>query len=129
MSNLQLDWSSAEVSDGKLTVRLDDKPDSEWSARFERTVQLLDHGNWPDINLKKGQITVKQIEEGSEERLRFFLESAVQEANGESEPDQEAEKDETEDEDEPSEDDPDVEMTDRFRAFASEGEAREASEE
>ncbi len=124
MGNLQLDWSTAEVSGGKLSVSLSDKPDGEWAAVFERTALLLDRGTWPEIKLKKGTITVKDLEEGSEEKLRFFLESVVQEANAEQEPD-EADEDASEEETESGaeeadqESDPDREMTDRFRAFAS----------
>jgi hypothetical protein len=109
MADLQLDWSSAEVSQGKLSVSLDGKPTKEWRARFERTVQLLDHGTWA-------------VEPGSEEKLRFFLDSVVQEANGEQpdeNDDEERDGDQVETEPE-ADDDPDREMTDRFRASAPE---------
>jgi hypothetical protein len=129
MTNLQLDWSTAEVSKGKLTVSLDDRPSDQWVARFERTARLLDHGTWPDIKLKKGEITVKGVEPGSEERLRFFLESVVQEANAGEGPEEEqaaASEDAREEEEEAAEDssqeaaDPDAEMTERFRSFGGE---------
>jgi hypothetical protein len=118
MADLQLDWSSAEVSQGKLSVSLDGEPTKEWRASFGRTVQLLDHGMWADIELSKRTITVAAVEPGSEEKLRFFLDSVVQEANGE-QPDEndDGERDEAEPE---ADDDPDREMTDRFRASAPE---------
>lgn len=124
MADLQLDWSSAEVSEGKLTVVLDGKPTDEWRASFERTVKLLDRGTWPGIELSKRRITVEEVEPGSEERLRFFLESAVQEANGEQPSDEDEDEDRESDADEAeergeSEADPDREMADRFRSFAS----------
>lgn len=127
MTDLQLDWSSAEVSGGKLTVGLDDKPTDEWRASFERTVKLLDRGTWPEIELKKQKVSVASVEPGTEERLRFFLESAVQEANGEQSSDEdegaEAEEEDAEEErdarGESDEEDPDREMGDRFRSFAS----------
>ena len=129
MNNLQLDWSTAEVSDGKLTVSLDGKPNSDWAASFERTVQLLDHGTWPGVKLKKRAITVKDVEPGTEEKLRFFLDSAVQEANAEAGSDEEengASEDKGPEDDERDEaegdaaGDPDQEMTERFRAFGGE---------
>ncbi len=122
MADLQLDWSSAEVSRGKLSVSLDGEPTKQWRASFERTVQLLDRGTWADIELSKRMITVAAVEPGSEEKLRFFLDSAVQEANGE-QPDEndDEERDGDHDETEPeADDDPDREMTDRFRADAPE---------
>lgn len=129
MTNLQLDWSTAEVSEGKLTVSLDERPTDEWVASFERTAQLLDHGTWPGVKLKKQEISVKQVEPGSEEKLRFFLESVVQEANAAQGPDDEASEDEQPDEEEPGDEpedeedpgadsDPDREMTDQFQSFA-----------
>lgn len=132
MADLQLDWSSAEVSQGKLTVALDGKPTDEWRGSFERTVKLLDRGTWPGIELSKRNITVEEVEPGSEERLRFFLESAVQEANGEQASDEQEDEDRGSDEDEPddggeTERDPDREMADRFRSFGS-GEPESASE-
>jgi hypothetical protein len=135
MADLQLDWSSAEVSQGKLTVTLDGKPTDEWRVTFERTVQLLDRGTWPGIELSKQKIKVAEVEPGTEERLRFFLESAVQEANGEQpeddEEDEDSEDEDSEDDEErdDSEEDPDREMADRFRSFASGSASASASED
>jgi hypothetical protein len=131
MADLQLDWSGAEVSQGKLTVPLDGKPTDEWRATFERTVALLDRGTWPGIELSKEKIKVAEVEPGTEERLRFFLESAVQEANGEQPEDDEDREDEETEDDEESDDseDPDRQMADRFRSFASESGSESSSEE
>ena len=121
MTQLELDWSTAEVSDGKLTVSLDGKPGDDWSASFQRTAALLDRGTWPDVKLKKREITVKGVEDGSEESLRFFLESVVQEANAETaNEDEEADRPEPESQADESRsaEDPDREMTERFRSFA-----------
>lgn len=128
MTNLQLDWSTAEVSGGKLTVSLDAKPSEEWATSFERTATLLNRGTWPEVQLKKREITVDQVEPGSEEKLRFFLDSVVQEANAEQASDEEDDSaaeeereagetagEETHVENQP---DPDEEMTERFRSFA-----------
>lgn len=135
MGDLQLDWSSAEVNQGKLTVSLNDKPNDEWQARFERTVQLLDRGTWPGIELSKRKITVAEVEPGTEERLRFFLESAVQEANGEQPSDQDEDEDReqeaAEDDEERGEsgEDPDREMAERFRSFASGQDQKDSSDQ
>lgn len=115
----QLDWSTAQVHDGSLTVTLDRTPPKEWIARFKTTVRLLNRGSWEKVELKKGEISVKTITAGDEDRLRHFLESAVLEANGALAPD-ESDSDTKDDDDAPSrEDGPDAEMTERFRAFAS----------
>lgn len=123
MEQTQLDWSTAEVHDGRLTITLDGKPPKEWIARFNETVHLLNHGSWEKVELKKGEISVKTITAGDEDRVRHFLESAVLEANSVLESDEtgtEADDEgEDNDDDAPAEDGPDVEMTERFRAFAS----------
>jgi hypothetical protein len=133
MTNLQLDWSTAEVSEGKLTVSLDEKPSEDWATSFERTATLLDRGTWPEIELKKREITVGRVDPGSEEKLRFFLDSVVQEANAEQGSDEEDDaaaeqerEDEDEDEKAKAQADPDDEMTERFRSFA--GGSEESSE-
>lgn len=124
MEQTQLDWSTAKVHDGTLTVALDRKPPKEWTARFKATVGLLNHGSWEEVELKKGEISVKTITEGDEERLRHLLESALLEANGgfaADDPDTDDDEDEEENDDaESGKDGPDVEMTERFRAFARE---------
>lgn len=123
MKQTQLDWSTAEVHDGTLTVTLDGKPPKEWIARFKTTVRLLAHGSWEKVELKKGEIRVETVTAGDEDRVRHFLESAVLEANGalasdESDGDPDAAVDD--DDDAASrQDGPDAEMTERFRNFAS----------
>lgn len=124
MTQLQLDWSSAEVSDGKLTVGLTDKPPKEWKATFEKTAALLNHGSWESITLKHGEIKVGTVATGEEERVKHLLESAVLEANaavaGEDavfDPDTSEEPDE--DDRQPEDASPDEELTGRFRAFGA----------
>jgi hypothetical protein len=46
MSGVTLDWSSAEVRDGKLEVRLRGERPPGWKDSFERTVALLAGGDW-----------------------------------------------------------------------------------
>jgi hypothetical protein len=82
MEQVQLDWSTAEVSDGRLNVGLSDKPPKEWRNAFERTVTLLGARKW-DVTLdtKKGSVQVASVQGGDEERVRQLLEGAALEAN------------------------------------------------
>lgn len=119
MSGVKLDWSSAEVRNGKLEVPLDGEQPPGWKQRFERTVALLGGGNWGDVKVRKGRVSVAAVVDGDESRLHHFLESIVLEANAAHE-DTEPEAEEDQDPDDDKPDGPDAEMTDRFRAFASE---------
>ena len=77
------------------------------------------------MSLKKKSVGVIGVSEGSEERLRHFLESVVEQANADHRPD-DSERDDSgddADEDENGDDDrdesePDAEMSERFRSFA-----------
>lgn len=119
VSDVTLDWSSAEVRDGRLEVRLSSELPKEWKDKFERTVALLPGGDWGKVKLKKDRVRVDEIGAGSEERLRHFLESVVQEANTTLEPSDDDTR-ETHDQVEDKSDGPDAEMTERFRSFATE---------
>jgi hypothetical protein len=132
---LNLDWSTAEVSDGTLSVHLNDKPPKEWRAAFTRTAQLLSHGQWEvEVDKKEHLITVSPISGGDEGRVRQFLEGSVHQANAAIVDDEDelygrtsADSDgDGEDEDEGAAEEPetsvDEEATSRFRAFADEGE-------
>ena len=46
MEPLQLDWSTAAVSDGTLAVDLSQKPPKKWRSTFERTAALLGADRW-----------------------------------------------------------------------------------
>ena len=126
MPELELDWSTAQVRDGKLTVSLSEKPTREWGGSFEAVEKLLNQGHWEKVKLKKDEVHVKGIEPGTEEKLRHFLESIVLQANADLEPDEDSEDDSDSDEhddddesDDATEDraDADEDMTERFRAF------------
>ena len=119
----KLDWSSAEVSDGKLSVAVDGKLSSAWKGSFETVAHLLNRGDWSEVKLKKGTVRVEDIRPGDEEKLRHFLESVVQQANADQrpreeqqQPDEDDDRDQGADEGKPSQ--PDEEMATRFRAFA-----------
>jgi hypothetical protein len=121
---LNLDWSTAEVSDGELTIGLTGKPPKEWRDTFERTAALLGAGNWEvTLRPKKGSVQIASVQPGEEERVRQFVEGAVLEANRALVSEQElyqgqpADDDDALDSDAPSRDE---ELTGRFRAFAGE---------
>jgi hypothetical protein len=119
---LELDWSSAVVSDGKLTVAISAKPPKKWRESFERTAALLSHGKWKAaLSVKKSTVEVATVSFGDEERVRQFLEGVVLEANGTLVSEDELfQDDHPENENgESAEPSPDAESTARFRAFAT----------
>jgi hypothetical protein len=105
-----IDWSSAEVRDGRLTVELTEKPSKEWRERLAEVVERLGHGG---VALDKQRLSVEGVEPGGEADVRHLLESAVLQVNADLAPDEPAD-----DGDERS--DADREMTEAFRAFAPE---------
>jgi hypothetical protein len=121
MAGIQLDWSTAEVSDGELKVGFSDKAPKKWREAFARTATLLSRDTWELNEIRPGQVRISPIRPGEEERVKHFLESAVLEANttivGEDElfAPEDAEETEENDAARPS---PDEEMTARFKAFA-----------
>jgi hypothetical protein len=113
----QLDWSAAQVSDGTLSVEVTGEYDDDWEQTFARTLALLSgSGTWGSVGFSKGRVTVDDVQEGSEENLRFSLDGAVQEANAHHVEDEADESDERSDEDDDGSesDDADRRMTDRF---------------
>ncbi|MGZ6638782.1 MAG: hypothetical protein ACXVII_38740 [Solirubrobacteraceae bacterium] len=126
MSDVKLNWSTAKVDDSKLTVDLDGELPSGWKDSFDAVARLLaGSSDWGEVSLKKKSVGVADVSEGSEERLRHFLESVVEQANADHRPD-DSERDESgndADEGEDGDDDrdesaPDAEMSERFRSFA-----------
>jgi hypothetical protein len=116
MSGVTVDWTSAEVHDGDLEVASRGELPAGWTKAFDRTVARLHGGDWGKVSLKKDRIRVQHIAEGSEDRLRHFLESVLQQANASAGPPEEKAPDEGgADEDESN--GLDAEMTQRFRSF------------
>jgi hypothetical protein len=115
----QLDWNAAEVRDGTLTIKVGGEFDDAWKQTFARTLALLaSSGTWGSVGFKKGKVTVEGVQEGSEDKVRFALDGAVQEANAHHAEDDSEESDEGEesgDEDDSEGDDTDRRMTERFR--------------
>jgi hypothetical protein len=125
MPGVELNWSAAEVKSSKLSVPLEGDIPKGWKKSFEATVVLLGHGDWGEIQLKRDSVRVSDVEPGSEEKLRFHLESVVAQANADHEPEQPGgseeeeapDADESESEATDGDDGPDAEMTRRFRSF------------
>jgi hypothetical protein len=115
MSEPRIDWSTAEVSDGKLVVAVEGELPKGYGRSFAATAHLIGQGDLADAKLKKGTVRVA-VSEGDEEKLRHFLESVIQQANADHEL-TEDEDGEDEDVDEELFGGPDQEMTERFRAF------------
>jgi hypothetical protein len=114
----ELDWSAASVQAGTLTVELTGEVDDDWGQTFSRTLALLSSaGSWGKPAFDSGTVCVEDVQEGSEDSLRFALDAAVQEANAhhaESDGNDDSDGEDGEDE-EPEGDDTDRRMTDRFR--------------
>jgi hypothetical protein len=107
---VQIDWGSAEVDDGRLTVPVTGKPSKKWADTVARVLDRLQRGErWGDIKVTKKQVRVDGVQPGSEADLRHLLESAVLQANTE-----------FGDDDEPDDErsDADQQMTEAFRSFA-----------
>ncbi len=117
MEEVRLRWETAEVENSRLSVGLDGTVNSAWRESFEVTVRLLSRGDWGEVAVKKHKVRVADVPEGSEERLRHFLESAVEQANASQRPAERAPEKLTDDS-EPDES-PDAVMTERFQAFGS----------
>jgi hypothetical protein len=119
----RLDWATAQVADGRLTVALEGERPKGWKQSFETVAQLLAHGEGSPVTLKKQEVRVTGLRPGDEERVRHLLESVVQQANADHRPPEDEQGDE-DDEDEDvvpleqiGQSSPDAEMADRFRSF------------
>jgi hypothetical protein len=121
---IEIEWESAEVDGGTLTVKLSEAASKEWRDRAAGVAEVLaerGRGRWGDVKVKKDTIRVAGLSEGEESDVRHFLESVVLEANSVLGGDDE----DGDDEGEPSGDDevgedgdtPDRRMTDAFRSF------------
>jgi hypothetical protein len=80
-----IDWASAEVHDGDVTVELSGRNSKQWRERFDTVLRLLgpSGGGWDEVKLTKGSIRVKSLQPQAEDDLRHFLESLVVQVNAE----------------------------------------------
>ena len=124
MTDVELNWASAKVKGGKLTVNLEGETPSDWKQSFERTVTLLPGRDWGEIQIKKRTVRVSDVTPGEEEKLRHHLESVVEQANAAVRPEEpEGDDDDGDRAGDGDSDSPDARMTAAFRAFAEDAEA------
>jgi hypothetical protein len=108
-STIEIDWASAQVRAGRLSVALSRKPPGALGDVVSRLQR--DGHPWGEVEVGKRRLHVSDVTPGAEAELRHFLESAVLQANA----------DAGLAADEPDGDEPattDDEMTAAFRAFA-----------
>lgn len=123
MTAAHLNWAEAEVKESKLVVGLEGAIPKGWKQSFETTVRLLGGGEWGKVQVKKRTVQVNKVSAGSEEKLRHFLESVIEQANADHPPKEDEKADEPDRGKAADEDDggPAAQMTERFRAFAQPG--------
>jgi hypothetical protein len=111
-----IDWGSAAVRDGELTVAFAGDATSDWTERLEAVIERLQRPSraWGAIDVKRKKLRVADVTPGSEADLRHLLDSAVLQVNADFAPD-EPEGD-ARSGDESS--DQDREMSEVFRSFA-----------
>jgi len=119
MTVLQIEWSTAEVSDAELTVSLSDNAPKKWRVAFARAASLLSQGSWEVSQVKRRHVRISPVRVGEEERVKQFLDGAVLEANATLVSEDELfDPAQADDEDHGDETSADEELTARFRAFA-----------
>jgi hypothetical protein len=130
VSAVKLNWRTAEVKDGKLTVELEGELPKGWKQSFETTARLLSSGGWGDVQLKKHAVCVGEVAGADEDKLRHYLEGVVDQANantGASDEESDGKDEESDRDDRDEHDGDDAEMTERFREFGQD-EQHESSE-
>lgn len=115
----QIDWASAPIEDGTLTVELTGKGSKAWKTRFANVQALLDtphttwgevpHTTWGEVRLNKSAVKVLGVPQGVESELRHCLESVVLQANSDTQP--ETPEDDAEADDASEDPDVDEQMT------------------
>ncbi len=116
-----IDWRSAQIEDGTLTVELTGSPSKPWKARFEGVVAMLDtpHSGWDRVRLTKHGLEIRGVQRGDESALRHFLESVLLQVNAETDPDTPPQEQLEHGQEPPGADE---EMAATFRGFAGERE-------
>lgn len=112
MDERRLDWSSAEVSGGQLTVPLSGEGSKGWAERFGWVAERLqgNSASWGEVTASKSSVKVAGVAPGSEADVRHFLESVLAQVNADhAKPDEDRRGENG---------GPDAEMTETFRSFA-----------
>jgi hypothetical protein len=112
---IAIDWRSASVRDGRLTVPLTEPAPAEWQEGLGAVIGRLRRTGrgWGEIEVSERELGVDGVRPGTESDLHHFLESAVLQANA----DRGAGEEDSEEEDEAGGSDEDRRMTEAFRAF------------
>lgn len=76
-----IDWSSAVVEDGRLTVDLTGEPSSEWGDHMHGVLVRLDGRLAERTKVAKRRIRVTGVERDEPDELRHLLEGAAQQTN------------------------------------------------
>jgi hypothetical protein len=111
-----LDWGSAIVEDGRLTVGIDGHPSAAWTDRLKAVLERLERASrpWGKVKAKRTRVRVRDVQAGAESDLRLLLDSAVLQANSDlREHDSDDERGQHSGQDEA--------MTTTFRSFAGAG--------
>ncbi|MEA2253095.1 MAG: hypothetical protein QOG70_3337 [Solirubrobacteraceae bacterium] len=119
----EIDWASASVSDGDLTVGLAGDATSDWTDRLEGVIERLQRSGsgWGATKASRKELRVASVAPGSEADLRHFLDSAVLQVNADfAPPEDEGDGD--------GASEADSEMRAVFRSFADDGETRDEAE-
>ena len=107
-----IDWRTAEVDGGDLTVAIDGEVSKAWAKRAAEVADRLARSPaWGAVKVNREAIEVADVPRGCEDALRHVLESAVHHANADFAPSED-------DGDAPSGED--AELTAAFQAFAEE---------
>jgi hypothetical protein len=108
-----IDWASAEVEGGALTVALAGEPNAKWAERTQAILERLERPGsaWGAIEVTKAKVAVEAVSAGAEEDLRHLLDGAVQQANADFAPEEADDAGDGASEE-------DSAMTDAFRSFA-----------
>src|SRR4051812_23114347 len=112
----EIDWSTAEVQDGTLTVELSGDAPEEWSERIPQVVGRLGVRGAGEVEVDGRTVTVADVQQGSESELRQALEGAVLQAAADHPPPEPEEG--SEDGEGGGGSDADQQMTETFRGFA-----------
>jgi hypothetical protein len=78
----QLDWASAEMSSGRLTLSILGDISADWVQRFTGHLQLdPSPDQWGQIEVTDEHVTVESVQPGAAENLHRALEHAVSQTN------------------------------------------------
>ncbi len=79
----EIDWATAEVSDGELKVDLTGDSSKAWTTRLEAVLDRLTQPGslWGRVGCGERQVKVSDVSEGHESEVRHFLDAAVQQTN------------------------------------------------